>query len=583
MVTNNSKILLLGEFNKNWTLFKRSLCVSFDSEGECQFKGHLLEGEISRLFAGKWCSLPFFTSTCIIWCTLGPDDEAINEAVNQLEFWILPSYGWLGRGDGYQQANPLENSFQKNLAIVSPTNYYKWRSSKESLPLVVNKLRQRHLLKSKQPQRSRQNRPSLYELRSKFHTALVLGDREVAQEAIDGIDLYELDKALNTQMMRIRMWHHFHEYENIKKYPHLPFLKSYPSLPTVIINCLNDALLERDSCEKDVSSIEVDIKDDRQWSYWFDLVRNGKFKESREWLDLKEQSTLYEMPKEYIDLFSDSWDNFYLNPELKSSHRHLLTEAMVRFLDDFVRESNFPRVGFEDLYLSLFRLWGDLNAGKGSGKEEGHILLELACALLKLNHKVDEVREVVESWWQSRPVPAQLPYALDAIELLSFHHPDQGAAGNLWIDAVDKARQHEGVLTESEKLLWRETGMRLGLDEESISAFFSPLENIQFEDPIARLGLKRVAIVCMRPEQARVAAKEIESRSGAEVVIVSERVAGSQVNLALKSNVVLFVWLATTHAVFRAFDGYARQCLCYVQGTGGASIVRSLERWAVEQ
>ena len=66
-------------------------------------------------------------------------------------------------------------------------------------------------------------------------------------------------------------------------------------------------------------------------------------------------------------------------------------------------------------------------------------------------------------------------------------------------------------------------------------------------------------------------------------MIVSEKVAGKQTDLARKSDVILFVWLATTHAVFRAFDDYARQCLCYVQGTGGASIVRSLERWAVAQ
>jgi hypothetical protein len=39
--------------------------------------------------------------------------------------------------------------------------------------------------------------------------------------------------------------------------------------------------------------------------------------------------------------------------------------------------------------------------------------------------------------------------------------------------------------------------------------------------------------------------------------------------------------LASTHALFRAFDGYDRQKFCYVQGTGASSIVRTLERWVV--
>ena len=35
----------------------------------------------------------------------------------------------------------------------------------------------------------------------------------------------------------------------------------------------------------------------------------------------------------------------------------------------------------------------------------------------------------------------------------------------------------------------------------------------------------------------------------------------------------------TPGSVFRAFDGFDRNRLCYVQGTGAASIVRALERW----
>jgi hypothetical protein len=46
---------------------------------------------------------------------------------------------------------------------------------------------------------------------------------------------------------------------------------------------------------------------------------------------------------------------------------------------------------------------------------------------------------------------------------------------------------------------------------------------------------------------------------------------------------VLIVWSAITHAVFRAFDGVDRERIEYVQGTGAASIVLALERWAIRQ
>jgi len=49
------------------------------------------------------------------------------------------------------------------------------------------------------------------------------------------------------------------------------------------------------------------------------------------------------------------------------------------------------------------------------------------------------------------------------------------------------------------------------------------------------------------------------------------------------ADVVLFVWSATTHAVFRAFDAVDKKRFAYVQGTGAASIVLALERWIARQ
>ena len=121
------------------------------------------------------------------------------------------------------------------------------------------------------------------------------------------------------------------------------------------------------------------------------------------------------------------------------------------------------------------------------------------------------------------------------------------------------------------------------MDEEIILEYFPSEHEDAHEDLLSKANFQKVAIVCMREQQARLAAETIRSRTGADVIIVSSMVAGLETDRALSCDVVLFVWLATTHAVFRAFDDFDRKKLCYVQGTGVASIIRSLERWSIEQ
>jgi hypothetical protein len=136
------------------------------------------------------------------------------------------------------------------------------------------------------------------------------------------------------------------------------------------------------------------------------------------------------------------------------------------------------------------------------------------------------------------------------------------------------------ALPSADRELWRRVGVRLGFDEATISQYLPP-EPPEDEgiDPLAAAGLMHVAIVCLREQQARQAAEEIKTRTGAKVTMVTATSAGAQTTQACAADVVLFVWLASTHAVFRAFDGFDRERFCYVQGTGSSSIVRSLERW----
>jgi hypothetical protein len=168
---------------------------------------------------------------------------------------------------------------------------------------------------------------------------------------------------------------------------------------------------------------------------------------------------------------------------------------------------------------------------------------------------------------------------LDAIELLERDHPDRAAPTDLWLDAAEFVRRAPESLTSSEKHLWRRVGRKLGVDEPTINAYL-PLDEVQpAQDVLQTSNLRKVAIVCMRERQAREAAEMISQRSGAKVDVVVGKTAGPETDQALEADVILFVWMASTHAVFRAFDGFDRKRFCYVQGTGSSSIVRSLERW----
>ena len=118
---------------------------------------------------------------------------------------------------------------------------------------------------------------------------------------------------------------------------------------------------------------------------------------------------------------------------------------------------------------------------------------------------------------------------------------------------------------------------------QDILQYLPEEQDVVHEDLLVNANLKKIAIVCMREKQASEAAKMIQARTEVKVSIVSTKVAGTETDHACSCDVVLFVWLATTHAVFRGFDDFDRSKLCYVQGTGTASIVRALERWCKER
>jgi hypothetical protein len=447
---------------------------------------------------------------------------------------------------------------------------------------VVRKISQRRHLLAERPAKSRPHRPSLYELRARFSTALLLGNRDAAEQAISEIDLYQLDSATNTQFMRIRTWHQFREFARIADHPELPRLRSQRLPPSVA-----QWIAEATGLVPGSSPIDASLKtDDTEiqpeasgWQEWFTELLEGDQDNSERILRERKLSTPESLTSVQVEKFINTFEQMFLDEALRKQRRELICQGVAEFLQEFVREPEFPRPALGGLYLALLRLWSVLHAGTSVGREEGHVLLELSSAVLQLNREPAEVLEAIRHWWSARRVPAQLPFLLDAIELLEREHPDRQASENLWVEAAEQLRREPERLAPSEKTLWRRVGVRLGFDTATIAEYLPADLVVEAQDILKTAGLKKIAIVCTRERQASEAANAISERTGAQVIEVTCTTAGKETDQAKCSDVVLFVWMTSSHAVFRAFDGFDRRKFCYVQGTGGSSIVRTLERW----
>jgi hypothetical protein len=271
----------------------------------------------------------------------------------------------------------------------------------------------------------------------------------------------------------------------------------------------------------------------------------------------------------------------FTSPELDSlTAVQLVQESLSLLIEDFVSEPGFPRRALHPLYAELLRVWAEQRVDS-TFIPDGQLLLVLAAEVLE--HSGDqggEVTEILSRWWNSRPVRAQLPFLLEALDLLTeFTTPDR-AAENLWIQGADLVRRDPDVISRGERILWRQIGRRIGLDPETIDEFLAITED-QAEaatDPIGEAPLQKIAIVSLQERAARQAAEWIRERTSADVLTVVEQSAGAATDSAKTADVILFVWAANKHAVYRAFDD-VRDRLAYVQGTGPSSIVLALERW----
>jgi hypothetical protein len=178
-----------------------------------------------------------------------------------------------------------------------------------------------------------------------------------------------------------------------------------------------------------------------------------------------------------------------------------------------------------------------------------------------------------------------LPFLLGALELVLEYTGEDGAAQQLWIEGASLAARDPDRLSGTELYLWRRLGKQAGFDSAAVDEVLprpeEPPPGTQGVSNVLRdAGLRRIAIVSLHRRAADEACAMLAERTGAEVFVVDEKVPGVATRAAQSADVVLFVWAATKHAVFRAFDAM-RNRIAYVQGTGAGSIVLALERWAM--
>lgn len=218
--------------------FNPGLVDSFqlDWEGEIpQFsQQHPLALEIAALEAGHPSSLPYTRQGKTNWITFGGDLSNLNATIEDIRAWLIPSFAW-ELTPPFVTPSKAEGQIGKLIAQFSTAGYYRWACHSVDAVAVVRKLRQRRQVIGERPPVGAERAPSLYELRRKFQTALTVGDAAAAQEAIRLIDAFQLDSALNTTQMKLRLFATFGDDVAITKIVENGLLQNL-ALPNAIAN-----------------------------------------------------------------------------------------------------------------------------------------------------------------------------------------------------------------------------------------------------------------------------------------------------------------------------------------------------------
>lgn len=263
----------------------------------------------------------------------------------------------------------------------------------------------------------------------------------------------------------------------------------------------------------------------------------------------------------------------------------LLYEVLAGLVDAFIMAPGFPRLTHLDIYFALL---DGLVALRGAAANDADSQLVLGLVGAAANLDADacpRCEQVVSAWWQRRPIIQRLDWLAGALDSLASLDSNPTRLVGLYADGLHLAARKGVVFTASQEAIWHSIGKGLELSLSDIDQYLAPLLPSVIgtnEDLLSHAALRQIAIVSLRESSAQEAANQLEARTGAKVSIVSSLVAGAETRHALSANLILYVWAATSHATYRAFDG-CRDKIEYVQGTGASSIVLAAERWVARQ
>jgi hypothetical protein len=654
---------------------------------------HPMSSELLALKNGFTAHLPFFRSSGqTAWLTVAPTATSLRHAIIGLRAWIIPSFGWEDRNNPIIVPGQYSGPLRQPLLEVSPTGYYRWHSlastAQEIIPLKLRKWRQ---LQGQNPTFLSAHVPSLFELREQFRLALAIGDRSLAEKAIDAIDDRQLDTAANTLFMRMKMRARFGAYHEITEEPRLMELLAlrlphavrisiaeaffevhlrgitdqkaaeriyddnvHPLIASLLSVCrvtdgegvarLLDhykrttisvekvrktgqddffealrrcdwrsvqesgmALINRGGLSDDLATLIKSniaealkfhanpramtflsehafvVASPQTWPQFVDLLRSEKFLEARKFFDVEERVSLDPLHNNVARELLSTFQELYTNPGSASEQdqNELLNGALALLVEDLVGDPEYPRGDLGSVYFALFELWTEHRIAHIQTADTNAALALAEGSLRGMETFEVPVAQLLRRWWEARPVRARLPFLMEALDLLSDVTANPADAQGLWIDGVTFIRSYSVTLTPTETTLWRAVGARLGIEADIVQEYLpAQIDSITEQDILAKAGLKRIAIVSLHEKAARNAADIIRSRTEAEVVIDAEIAPGGDTERARTADVILLVWAATKHSVYRHFDD-VRDRLAYVQGTGATSIVMALERWAL--
>lgn len=248
---------------------------------------------------------------------------------------------------------------------------------------------------------------------------------------------------------------------------------------------------------------------------------------------------------------------------------------------DCIEDAHFPKAELKGLYELLFQLWVAQRQKSALASSETTFLL-LASGLLEIDvDSAGRIASAVMEWCNSRQSSRRVSFTVRAIELLCDSGTATSSPLELWRFVAPTAVRFWQELPISDRNSWLTLGRRLHVPAGEMAEFDlgAPVGSL---DPLSKIRIKKVAIVSLNENAAIQAAAIIRERCTCEVVLVTDKSAGTGTASAQTADVILFVWRATKHAVYRAFDN-VRDRLQYVTGSGTSSIVSSLEQWATQR